>query len=375
MRKLVTIRKLENIRPINGADRIMLGSIDGWDVVIEKGKYEEGELVVYFEIDSVIPITDFFSFLSKYNKVVTNFDGSKGYLIKTLRMNKFKVLSQGLVMKIQDLIDNGILKDDPYSVGEDVTEQVGVVVYDDGSSEFDSKSKKTLGSFPSFIPKTDQERIQNLPEYFEIHRKQLFECTEKLDGSSGTIYYHKGKIGVCSRTQELDPESDSPWTRVNKMYKIGEKLQQFCEGVNRNLALQGEVVGPSIQKNRLGLPVLRFYVYDIFDIDDQEYLFPYDRMEIVESLELDHVPILYNFNDVGGTSIWTPFMKGFGEGCSSIEELLDLASRYPSVLNEDKPREGIVFKSLGEQFDIEGREDRCVKERISFKVINNNYLT
>lgn len=342
MRKLASIRVISELKPIEGADFLQLAIVDGWQCVVRKGEFTVGQKVVYFEIDSWVPYL-FAPFLMKDGKIRT-FNGVEGDRIRTIKLRG--QLSQGLVIPIPITVEKaGLLAE-----GDDVTEVLGVQKYERELPA--SLQGMAKGSFPSFIRKTDQERIQNLKRSFEQWKEEsiYFEVTTKLDGSSMTVYCKDGQTGVCSRNLELKVEENPDNTFVKTMINrnIHIALKKYCESSNSNLALQGELMGPGIQGNREGFTVFKFFLYDIYDIDQQKYLDPVERMLIYVDLvdnfgmDIEHVPIV-------NLMILEQF--------DSIDEVLSFAEGE-SINNP--VREGIVFKSEDGQ--------------ISFKAISNTFL-
>src|ERR1019366_5080337 len=134
-------------------------------------------------------------------------------------------------------------------------------------------------SFPYQIHKTDQERLQNI--FYVVKSRdpnEIYEVTEKIDGSSGTIYFNNEVFGVCSRNWELyNTENNSFW-KVARKYKLEEKLKIL----GRNIAIQGELCGPGVQMNKLHLSEIDLYVFDIWNIDTQSYLSGSDRNDMCE---------------------------------------------------------------------------------------------
>lgn len=168
-----------------------------------------------------------------------------------------------------------------------------------------------------------------------------FEVTEKLDGSSMTVYFNNGEFGVCSRNLDLKfDENNSFWKAV-----IKNNLQEKMTGLGRNFAIQGELIGNGIQGNMYNINHQDFFVFDMFDIDGQNYFSPEARSLMCELLELNHVPIL----DIEFKIVST-----------EVDDLLYLAEGK-SLLNEKAEREGLVFKC---------NEDPS----ISFKAISNKFL-
>jgi RNA ligase (TIGR02306 family) len=185
------------------------------------------------------------------------------------------------------------------------------------------------GSFPSDIPKTDAERIQNLPDYFEQYKDAEFEVSEKLDGSSCTLFRNNDKIGVCSRNWEMK-ESDK-----NTYWMVAKKILPY---LCKNVALQGEVIGEGIQKNPLKIRGQKFYLFNVYDLDAHVYLNPDDRLAYFNALrrvgaELEHVPII------------EPRFKVF-TAYPTMEALLAYADGK-SVICKGADREGLVFKPWG----------------------------
>jgi len=320
-RKLATIQKINGVYPIEGADRICQYGINGWKVVDQVGKYQVGDHVVYIEIDSWVPTT-VAPFLSK-GKEPRVYNDIPGEKLRTIRLKK--ALSQGLILPL-DIFTLG------YFEGTDVSDILGITKWEP-PQEFRSADAK--GNFPEFIRKTDQERIQNC--FRDANRDVLYEVTEKLEGSSMTVYFNNGEFGVCSRNLDLKEDENNTFWKTALATGIREKLA----GLVDNIAIQGELVGPKIQGNIYKLDDYKWYVFDIFDIDKGKYLCTGDRRRIVEFLGLLSVPIIeehYNLVD-------------------NLETLLDHANGYSS-LNPKQLREGLVYKSVAG----------------SFKVISNKYL-
>jgi len=313
-RKLATVRKVLDIRPIENADAIELAIIGGWQCVVKKGDFKVGDLGVYFEIDSFMPVEPRYEFLRKssYRQLPT---GEEGFRLRTVRLRG--ALSQGLLLPMTDFSD---LPVDTY----DLTSFLKIAKYEPPMPA--CLAGDAVGAFPSDIPKTDAERIQNLPEYFEQYKDAEFEVTEKLDGSSCTLFRNNDKLGVCSRNWEMK-ESDR-----NTYWLVAKKILPY---IGKNLALQGEVVGEGIQKNPLKIRGQKFYLFTVYDLDLHVYLDPERRMLCFEALrragaELEHVPII------------EPRIKLFS-AYPTMEALLSYADGK-SVICKGADREGLVFK-------------------------------
>ncbi len=335
MRKLAVIERIKGIEPIAKADNLEAVIIKGWTVVVKKGEFKVGDLVVYCEIDSFLPIREEFEFLraSSYRKM-----GEKeGFRIKTAKLRG--QLSQGIVFAISLFPE---LQEIDLKIETDVTEILGINKYETPIPL--SLTGEVIGSFPSKIKKTDQERIQNLWDEYSIQFKEIeFEESLKLDGTSMSVYYLDGHVGVCSRNWELkESNNNSYWLTVHKL-----NLQDKLISLNKNLALQGELMVPGIQGNKEKLDEIKLFIFDIWDIDNQKYLSSQERLSLIKYLDLLAIPCSYP-------------VKIFSE-CSTLEELLNRTNG--KSLNA-KQKEGNVYKSL---YPLDG-------ELISFKVINNNYL-
>jgi len=344
-RKLATVRIVSSKAPIEGADFIETVMIDGWQCIVKKGEMQPGDKVIYFEIDSFLPVREEFEFLRKSS--YKRMEGDKeGFRLKTMKLRG--TLSQGLAVEFSLLN----LNPDDYNVGDDLTSILNVELYEPPIPI--SLRGQVKSTFPSFIPKTDQERIQNIPEYFQRYKDKQYEVTVKLDGTSSTNYFKDGEFGVCSRNMDLiETEENLYWQVANKL-----RLRDILSELNMNIALQGEIVGPGIQKNRAKLSEITFFLFDIYDIDNQIYLAPEERLSLLKEINkiaenyntiIKHVPIY---------CMPCPFFDYF----PTMEEALEAADGN-TLLDPATTREGIVCKPM-----------EASKQRNSFKIISNEYL-
>ena len=333
MRKLATIRKIDAINPIEGADAIEVATVGGWKVVVKKGEFAVGDLAVYFEIDSWIP-TSLAPFLSK-GKEPHEYEGVKGERLRTIKLRG--QISQGLLLPI-GAIDDGKFHPEYLDDGFDLTELLGIKKWE--KPIHPQLRGMVRGNFPTQIPKTDQERVQNLVK--EIANGGIFEVTEKLEGSSMTVYRIKGEFGVCSRNLDLKRDENNAFWKVAVRDKIDEKMQAIDP--YWDFAIQGELIGPSIQGNIYGLKDVEFHVFDVYDIQAGDYLAPDARRALIRKMELVHVPVLNN---------------GFVLDGQTVDELLIMAEGL-SQIGMDCQREGIVFKEVNGGF--------------TFKAVSNRYL-
>ena len=272
MRKLASIQTVTDVKSIPGADFIVAYKVQGWWVIGKKDEFTVGEPVVYFQVDSWIP-TNLASFLSK-GKEPREYNGVKGEKLRTMKMKG--QLSQGLILSLH------VMPAGDYTDDQDVSEILGIQKWEMPDNA--QLGGQTKGTFPSFIPKTDQERIQTLGKTLDqqwSREDDEWMVEEKMEGSSCTIFYFEGEAGVCSRNQELKDEGENTFWKVAKKYNVIEKLT----ALGRNIAIQGELVGPGVQGNHYGLTDHDLFVFDIYDIDKGEYLCPAERNILVNYLK------------------------------------------------------------------------------------------
>ena len=340
-RKLATVRRIDSLDPIEGADKIECASIGGWKVVVQKGLYNVGDLAVYCEIDSWIPST-VAPFLTKPGHPPKEFEGVVGERLKTIKLRG--QVSQGLLLPMSVVMGMCL----PWAgemEGYDLTEQLGILKWEKPLPA--QLQGKVRGNFPHFIPKTDQERIQNLSRAFEEWRyyQDAFEVTEKLDGSSMTVYVFEDRFGVCARNLDLTETPENAMWATARREQLEEKLRAACGG-NLQLALQGELVGQGIQGNPYKLDHIQFRVYDIWSIGEQRYFTAAERWELCGEYGLSHVPLVINHYVIPEDY--------------TIADILTLAEDQ-SLLEAKTLREGLVFKHK-----TDGSK--------SFKAISNKFL-
>jgi RNA ligase (TIGR02306 family) len=338
-RKLATIRRIKEILPIEGADKIELAIVDGWQVVVAKDvEHKVGNRVVYCEIDCFLPIREEFEFLRKssYKKM----GDQEGFRLKTIKL-RGKV-SQGLILPISVVPIVQFATGHDLPEGLDVTEMLGIVKYEPPIPA--ELSGKVKGLFPSFIPKTDEERVQNLTKEYEEWKhqsKHQFYVTEKLDGSSATYYIKGGEFGVCSRNLELlETEGNTFWKAAREL-----DLENKMKSIGKNFSLQGELIGEGIQGNRYGIKGHSVRFFTGFDIDKYQRI-PFMIMVVMlEEMGLQCVPVLNQ-----EPTFILP---------DTVEEMLKYAEDK-SALNDTREREGVVVRSMD--------------GTISFKAISNKFL-
>lgn len=342
MREMATIRKIDNINPIPGADAIECATLGGWKVVVKKGEFNIGDLVVYLEVDSWVP-TELAPFLTK-GKEPREYNGVKGERLRTVKLRG--QISQGLVLPLSVLGEKyEIFTIGQGCVGADVSEELNIQKYEPPVPAQLAGTVK--GNFPTLVPKTDQERIQNLAKELEEYKARglTFEVTEKLEGSSMTAYLPlEGDFEVCSRNLSLKRDEGNSFWKAAIEDKLEEGLRALDLKSGFGLALQGELIGPGIQGNLYGLSALEFHVYDIYDTEAGCYLTSNSRDYVCKQLGLNHVPVIQAVYSLANDDM------------ASLLDKADGQSKLAKVA-----REGLVYKC---------REDPS----ISFKTISNAYL-
>jgi RNA ligase (TIGR02306 family) len=331
-RKLATIRKIAAIEPIEGADAIEVAVVDGWKVVVKKGEFAVDSLVVYLEIDSWVP-TELAAFLSK-GKEPREFEGVKGERLRTVKLRG--QLSQGLLLPLEPTCAN--IESELFE-GLDVSVPLNIIKWERPMNA--QLAGMARGNFPAAVPKTDQERIQNLTRSFEQMQQDSWSITEKLDGSSCTFYLDdEGVFHVCSRNLDLKEDEANSFWKVARKFQIEDIMRRNSM---LGMAIQGEMIGEGIQGNQYKVQ-LDFYVYDMYNTHTGQYILPVQLKAACERLGLKHVPILAEATDIKE---------------QTIQSLLQYAEGK-SLLNGSN-REGVVFKS------------NTVHDR-SFKSISNSWL-
>lgn len=355
-RKLARLVVLDEVIAHPNADNLDLVTIGGWRVVAQKGLYVTGDIACYFEVDSWIP-TEIAPFLSK-DKEPKVYEGVRGERLRTIRLRG--ELSQGLLIPTDELPNSSEIlaqlnQQALESMGGfdiDLTETLGILKWERPVNA--NLAGFAKGNFPTFLRKSDQERVQNLKRQYQdaVTNGEEFNVTYKLDGSSFTGYLreHEGaegreiNVGVCSRNLELKFEGNEEnlFIKTFNKYNLDEKLRAYHHATGRSLAVQGEMCGPGIQSNFEGLEEVELFIYNVFDIDTQRYLLAGETRHVCDDLDLKMVPTF-------SVRFTLP---------PTIGELLLVADGDSGL--KGKFREGLVFKSLTRDFQ--------------FKVISNKYL-
>lgn len=330
-RALAHIEQIAWVKPIEGADNIELIGILGWVCIAKKGEFKENDACIYFEIDSKLPEKEWSEFMRP-----------KHFKVKTMKLGKFNVISQGLALPIS--IFPELESKLALEIGENVTELLGVIYSVEEDNVRKSKNgdpnakyksmagrhpklfkmkpfrwlmKKSWGrkllffffgkkkdkpkAFPDWIIKTDETRIENAPFYLES--TEPWVKTEKIDGTSSTYFVDytkkkKGEFGVCSRNvRQADEKQECYhtcgnvyWEMVGK-YNIEYALRSIA-GVRdaKRVVLQGETYGESIQGNPYKLKERRFAAFNL--IVDGVRLSSSEARDALSSYDIPFVPII-----------------------------------------------------------------------------------
>lgn len=361
MRQLASIEKIVDIQPIPGSDNIEKAVIKGWELVVKKGEFSVGDLAVYIEVDSIVPDRPEFEFLRP-----------RGFRVKTIKLRG--QVSQGIAFPLSILPSNIKPKE-----GLDVTDTLGVTKYLTPSErEEERRTKQKAGKlkkfmmryswfrrmflsrtqkqgWPFWVSKTDEERIQNMPQVLEQFKYYEVYITEKIDYQSVTFtgqmvkkYPFLGKISpmkyrfvVCSRNLTTNDKGSLYW-KIAKKYNIEEILKH-----NPDLTIQGEQGDTKVQGNKYGIVEPMLWVFNIINHKDGYFYNPLEVEGFCKRHGLESVPIL-----------GIEQLSDCGETVSEIVEYSKGISKIGNI-----PREGVVV--------------RCVEngqKLLSFKVINPEFL-
>jgi len=341
-RALATIETIGSITPIPDADNIEAAQVRGWTVVVRKSEFQPGDKVVYFEIDSHLPETHpAFEFLLPRGNTTNKITGFKGHVLKTIRLRG--IYSQGLALPLAQLPE----LDASLPVGTDVTDLLDVRLYE---PPIPAELNGTVrGRIPSWITKTDEDRIQNLREILDA-RDLEWVATEKVDGSSCTVYRTPAtedepeQLGVAGRNYDFEPDDKNLMWKMAHKYGLHQLMAQTWPDLR--VAIQGEVFGEGVQGNPLKIKGQDFRVFTL-QVDGKEI----PRRDWPDWLLAISVP-KYDL----------PYP-------ATVEEALAQADELYSLINPERKAEGIVWRANVPELVLNGRPRRA-----SFKVVSNKYL-
>lgn len=361
-RKLASVQRVKAIRPIEGADRIEVVQVLNWDCVAQKGLYHVGDLVIYFEIDSLLPDIPMLEWLKKS--------------AWSQKLNKYKIsthkfrnqISQGLIVPIRDLtamynqIHNTGISSIEYDEGDDLTEMLNIEKYEPPVS---NGSLGEVIQHEWYVPKTDEERIQVcaenvLPEYIKSEQDEWY-ATIKLDGTSCTAGLFEDAFLIGGRNQFYKDENMYT-TTVKKYGDLETKLRKNLEETGVYIVFQGELCGPGIQSNRLGLAEKEWFVFNVFVSTTGKYD-SYEKLELIPMLAmckkfgLKHVPLV------------DPEDKFDFKTGDSIDDIVENLLKYV-----DNFKYRTYFEDAAPSQIAEGLVFRLNDMTNSFKVVSNKFL-
>lgn len=348
-RRLATVRRIDDLQPIPGADKIECARVDGWYCVVSRGEFQVGDPCIYFEIDSFIPVGEGYPHFEFLRKRAIKWNGKEGCRLRTIRLKG--QVSQGLAMPLSAFPQLSPFAD---QIDRDLTTLLDVEKWEAPIPA--QLSGKVKGNFPAGIPKTDQPRLQNMGRELADLRRRLpdvkVEVTTKIDGSSMTAYMLRdGTFGVCSRNLDLvRDEANAFWAYAIRT-GLEQKLNTYreeCGMMFSGIAVQGELFGPGIQGNKERLTQTEFAVFDIFWIADggpagiEGYMRATDRRRVCEKYGLSQVPLLgyiclselATIEDFKSWSVgdsWTPGVKREG----AVFKVLDEPHMHWKCINEE----------------------------------------
>jgi len=354
-RKLAHIELINEVKEIPGADRIEMVKVLGWECVTKKGEFQVGDKVVYIEIDSIMPDKPEYEFLR-----------NKKFRIKTIKLRK--QISQGLVLPLPQ--EWTVRRDDRCRIGSDVTDDLEITKYitpfEKAEVEKQAKTYHWTKNFritkwlwrykwfreflfpvrkkewPKWVSKTDEERIQNIPQVLEDFKDNLVYVTEKIDYQSATFTSNKkGKFFVASRNL-INSNKDSLYWRIAKKYNL-EKICKKFPGI----VIQGEQGNVGVQGNKYLLEEPKLWIFNVI-MPNGKHLGENGIKVFCKNHDLTTVPFIRNciLSELGST----------------VEELVKY-SEEKSLVNTKIQREGIVIRCIEDD-----------KKILSFKVINPKFL-
>lgn len=354
--KLATIERIVKLTPIEGADRILVARVLGWNTVVKKDEFQEGDLCVWHSPDTVVDHTNpIYDFLGK-----TNF---------RLKTTKFKgIFSQGLALPLSMIAHYGqaipygcdkegnlvippsiILPDGRQIMlteGADVTEVIKITKYEKPIPA--CLAGEIAGGFPvHIVQRTDEPLLRSHPKVLPEFKDKYCMGTLKLDGSSATFIYHNNEFIVCSRNLRLKPSTGNSIWQIARKYDLERKMT-----IANSIVIQGEIVGPGIQKNKMGLKELDFYAFNVlFPNPERKYSNRATLLSTAEMLGIKVVPLVWSGHIPDEDPI--EYLQG-------ITNLLT----YPT----GGPAEGMVIRP-----EFEETSSVLENSRLSVKVINEHY--
>jgi RNA ligase (TIGR02306 family) len=336
--KLASVEIIEQLHPIEGADKIELATVLGWDVIVLKGSYQIGDRCIFIPIDTVADLTKpWFGML-------------KDTRIKTIRLRG--VYSQGLTVH-----PNQVDFELPTEIGTDVADSTGVSKYEKDTNiaiEGPRHNRQSLfTSFPtSIISKTDEDNLRSRKQCLEELRGRSIYISKKMDGCSMTLIWKQGQFTLCSRNIVLYQTSDDNEVKINvdgTMVNFALEQNWHQRFKDANIAIQGEFCGPGLNGNRMKLADLSFYVFNIKDLDGRRY-FSMEELQIFTNKEgFKMVPIMHTLE------------------CTPEHDIKFFQDMANAVRYGSKDGEGIVVRPITPFYSP------ILEKTFSFKVLNQKY--
>jgi RNA ligase (TIGR02306 family) len=332
--KVATIERICEINKHPNADALELAKINGWQVCVKKNEFKVNGLCIYITVDSVLEDCAQYEFLR-----------NKNFHIKTIKLRG--ALSQGIAFPISLLKSFGhdIVPLDDKIEGTDVADLVKAKHYEKPVPA--NLAGQVKGHRPSYIKKTDEDNIKSNPGIITELFDKPYVVTIKVDGSSGTFYVKDNVFGVCSRNLELKYDENNAFWKVAIKHDLENKIKQYF--ANRNIALQGEVYGPGIQDNLLGISEISFAAFNLFDIDNRVYLGHFDLLNFTNIMNIPMVKVL----EIGNNFNYT------------LEQLQTKANEL--VYDNGNLAEGIVIRPVTETFS------ETLRGRLSGKIVSEPF--
>jgi RNA ligase (TIGR02306 family) len=312
MENLATIQKVKNVRHHPNADVLDLVQVLGWQVVTKRDEFKENDLCVYIAIDTVLPETNpEFEFLR-----------NKHFRIKPIRLRGEESAGICFPLSILPKYESAPIET-MVAEGMDVTDILGITHYEKPVPA--ELAGKAFGGLPGFLIMTDELNLRTYPDAVPEMYGRPFYITRKDDGCSGTFFIKNGNFGVCSRKIHLMESETNGYWRMARKYNIENAIRTAFP--DKDMAVQGEVVGPAIQDNHLGLAELELHVFNLFDIINRSYA-DYDQlMDFCTKFNIPMVTLIQEGNSFG----------------HNLEELIKFANeqKYPIT---NGYAEGIVIR-------------------------------
>ena len=357
MTKLATIEKIHSIRPHPNkeVERLEVGKVKEWPVVVPKGQFHDGDLVVFIQIDSIVPSTNtYFKFMErqKFKVWSAKFKGapSQGLVCP---LSVLSISKDGLAGMAIKLIKEGptLNMDNPLELkeGDDVTETLGIIKYEkplDVSMCGDAK-----GGFPThLIPITDEDNLLNNPATLNEFQGEECYLTVKADGSSMTVIHDNGEVRVCSR--RLEQKEGTGFWKIAEKYDLPNKLKAQLA---LNIAIQAEACGGKIQGNPLGLSEPSMFVFNVKDISTGKW---YGWEELKSICSLFKIPSVI--------LVCEPFIFDDTWNIAKLQEIANKVT-YTTANGEVKKGEGIVLRPTKPKYSS------ILGKLLSVKILNQEY--